>query len=82
MKEFIIVITMFFAEPNTYPNAVEIAARYDKPLRFATEQKCHEHINENFDALKKFAMAMYPNAVTGTIFPLKESKSLLEKGAS
>ena len=64
MKELIILITMFFAEPNTYPNAVEIAARYDKPLRFATEQKCHEHINENFDALKEFAMTMYPNAVT------------------
>ena len=64
MKEFIIVITMFFAEPNTYPNAVEIAARYDKPLRFASEQECANHINENFDALKEFAMTMYPNAVT------------------
>ena len=75
MKEFIIVITMFFVEPNTYPNAVEIAARYDKPLRFATEQKCHEHINENFDALKKFAMAMYPNAVTvKSMFCVKKQK--------
>tara|TARA_E500000331_G_scaffold321458_1_gene335721 strand:+ start:163 stop:405 length:243 start_codon:yes stop_codon:yes gene_type:complete len=64
MKEFIIFITMFFAEPNTYPNALQIAARHGEPLSFATEQKCHEHINENFDILKKFAMSMYPNAVT------------------
>ena len=64
MKEFIIVITMFFAEPNTYPNALRIAALHGEPLRFASEQECANHINENFDALKEFAMTMYPNAVT------------------
>ena len=64
MKELIILITMFFAEPNTYPNALEIAARHGEPLRFASEQECANHINENFDALKEFAMTMYPNAVT------------------
>ena len=75
MKEFIIVITMFFAEPNTYPNALEIAARHGEPLRFATEQKCYEHINENFDALKKFAMTMYPEAVTvKSMFCVKKQK--------
>ena len=28
MKEFIIVITMFFAEPNTYPNAVTVKSMF------------------------------------------------------
>ena len=64
MKELIILITMFFAEPNTYPNALRIAALHGEPLRFASEQECANHINENFDALKEFAMTMYPNAVT------------------
>ena len=59
MKELIILITMFFAEPNTYPNALRIAALHGEPLRFASEQECANHINENFDA-----MTMYPNAVT------------------
>ena len=64
MKELIILITMFFAEPNTYPNAIEIATRYGEPLRFASEQECANHINDNFGALKEFAMTMYPEAVT------------------
>ena len=75
MKELIILITMFFAEPNTYPNALRIAALHGEPLRFATEQKCHEHINENFDALKEFAMTIYPNAVTGkSMFCVEKEK--------
>ena len=64
MKEVIILITMFFAEPNTSPNALRIAALHGEPLRFASEQECANHIHENFDALKEFAMTMYPNAVT------------------
>ena len=64
MNELFILITMFFAEPNTYPNALRIAALHGEPLRFASEQECANHINENFDALKEFAMTMYPNAVT------------------
>ena len=64
MKELIILITMFFPEPNTYPNALRIAALHGEPLRFASEQECANHIHENFDALKEFAMTMYPNAVT------------------
>ena len=64
MKELIILITMFFAEPNIYPNAIEIVTRYGEPLRFASEQECANQINDNFGALKEFAMTMYPNAVT------------------
>ena len=64
MKELIILITMFFAEPNTDPNALRIASLHGEPLRFSSEQECANHINENFDALKEFAMTMYPNAVT------------------
>ena len=64
MKELIILITMFFSDPNTYPNAVEVNSRYGEPLLFATEQECANHIDENFETLKEFAITVYPKAIT------------------
>tara|TARA_Y100000817_G_C16597802_1_gene429360 strand:+ start:100 stop:342 length:243 start_codon:yes stop_codon:yes gene_type:complete len=63
MKELIILITVFFAEPNIYPNAVSVDSRYGKPLRFSTQQECAEHIDKNLETLEEFAMAMFPEAV-------------------
>ena len=64
MKEMVILIVMMFTEYGVYPDSVEIHSRYGEPLRFASEQECANHINDNFGALKEFAMTMYPEAVT------------------
>ena len=63
MKELIILITVFFAEPNIYPNAVSVDSRYGKPLRFSTQQECAEHIDKNLETLEEFAMTVYPKAI-------------------
>ena len=65
MKEFIIVITMFFADPYySGEDAVEVLYKNSQPLAFRTERECFAHIEDNLEDLKTFAKAVYPNAVT------------------
>ena len=63
MKELIILIVMMFPEYGRYPDSIEVKGLHGKPLSFTTEEKCADHVNENIDALKGFAMSVYPEAV-------------------
>ena len=64
MKELIILIVMMFPEYGRYPDSIEVNGLHGKPLSFTTVEKCADHVHENFDALKDFAMSVYPDAVT------------------
>ena len=75
MKELIILIVMMFPEYGRYPDSIEVNGLHGKPLSFATEKKCAEHVNENIDALKGFAMTVYPDAVAvKSIFCIEKNK--------
>lgn len=63
MKVLIILIVMMFPEYGRYPDSIEVNGLHGKPLSFTTEEKCADHVNENIDALKDFAMSVYPDAV-------------------
>ena len=63
MKVLIILIVMMFPEYGRYPDSIEVNGLHGKPLSFTTVERCADHVNENFDALKDFAMSVYPDAV-------------------
>ncbi len=64
MKEFMIVIVMFFADPMYKGNdAFEITQRYGKPLVFKNIDECNKSIFENLEQLKYVGKTAYPNAI-------------------
>tara|TARA_B100000085_G_scaffold282759_1_gene311954 strand:- start:174 stop:413 length:240 start_codon:yes stop_codon:yes gene_type:complete len=64
MKEFMIVIIMFFADPSYSGNdAFEITQRYGKPLVFKNIDECNENIFENLEELKHVGKTIYPTAI-------------------
>tara|TARA_B100001564_G_scaffold205803_1_gene173173 strand:+ start:602 stop:841 length:240 start_codon:yes stop_codon:yes gene_type:complete len=64
MKEFMIVITMFFADPSYSGNdAVELITKNEKPLVFRDMDACHEHVHENLETFKEIGKEVYPEAI-------------------
>ncbi len=64
MEVFIIAIVMWWGDPTAKPvnDSVEIQTLHGKPLFFETREACHEHIDQNLDALKAFGRANYPTS--------------------
>ena len=64
MKEMIILITMFFADPSyTGQDAITIDSYNGRPLIFTDADKCEKWIWNDLDNLKAYAKTIYPNAV-------------------
>mgnify|MGYP001181223400 CR=1 FL=1 len=64
MKEFMILIIMFFADPTHNGNdSVSIYTHNGKPLSFKTADSCHKWIWSDLDNLKAYAKTVYPEAV-------------------
>ena len=64
MKEMIILITMFFADPlYTGQDAITIDSYNGKPLTFTDADKCEKWIWDDLENLKKYAKRIYPKAV-------------------
>ena len=64
MKEMIILITMFFADPSyTGKDAITIDSYNGKPLIFTDADKCEKWIWDDLENLKKYAKTIYPEAV-------------------
>ena len=64
MKEMIILITMFFADPMyTGKDAITIDSYNGRPLIFTDADKCEKWIWNDLDNLKAYAKTIYPNAV-------------------
>ena len=64
MKEFMIVIIMFFADPYyTGKDAFEITQRHGKPLVYRNIEECNETIHENLDELKYVGKTVFPDAI-------------------
>ena len=55
---------MWWGNPNMAPttDSVEVETLHNRPLFFKTENECHQHIDENLEALKDFGRAVYPSA--------------------
>ena len=64
MKEMMILIVMFFADPMYKGNdSVSINTFQGKPLVFYDQEKCAEWIHNDLDNLKAYAKTVYPEAV-------------------
>ena len=64
MKEMIILITMFFADPSyTGKDAITIDSYNGRPLIFTDADKCEKWIWNDLDNLKAYAKTVYPEAV-------------------
>ena len=64
MKEMIILITMFFADPSyTGKDAITIDSYNGRPLIFTDADNCEKWIWNDLDNLKAYAKTIYPNAV-------------------
>ena len=64
MKEMIILIVMFFADPmHSGPDSVSIDSYQGKPLVFTNVEKCQKWIWDDLDNLKAYAKTVYPEAV-------------------
>ena len=64
MKEMIILITMFFADPMySGKDAITIDSYNGRPLIFTDADKCEKWIWNDLDNLKAYAKTIYPNAV-------------------
>ncbi len=64
MKEFMIVIIMFFANPSYSGNdAVELVTKNEKPLVFKDIDACHEYVHENLETFKEIGKKVYPEAI-------------------
>ena len=76
MKEMIILIIMFFADPMHSGNdSVSIETFHGKPLVFTDVDKCEKWIWDDLDNLKAYAKTIYPEAVA-----VKEFKCVYKKG--
>ena len=76
MKEMIILITMFFADPfYTGQDAITIDSYNGKPLTFTNADKCEKWIWDDLENLKKYAKRIYPKAVA-----VKEIQCVYKKG--
>ena len=65
MKEFIILIVMFFADPHySGDDSVRVLSHYGKPLVFNTVQDCEKWIDNDLENLIAFGKAYFPEAVT------------------
>ena len=64
MKEFIILIIMFFADPMYKgKDSVSIKSNQDKPLVFDSLDTCEKWIWDDLENLKAYAKSVYPEAV-------------------
>ena len=72
MKELVILITMFFVEPQL-PDAVEVEEDSKGPLVFTSYRECFNYVDKHVEGLKKFGMTVYPKAVA------VRTKSCVEK---
>ena len=64
MKEMIILITMFFADPMySGKDAITIDSYNGRPLIFTDADKCEKWIWNDLDNLKAYAKTIYPVAV-------------------
>ena len=64
MKEMIILITMFFADPSyAGKDSVSIHTYNGKPLVFTDVDKCEKWIWNDLENLKEYGHAVYPEAV-------------------
>ena len=64
MKEFIIVIIMFFADPMYKgQDAISIDSYNGKPLIFSDMDTCEKWVWNGLDGLKAYAKKVYPKAV-------------------
>ena len=76
MKEMIILIVMFFADPMHKGNdSVSINTFQGKPLVFTDVEKCQEWIWKDLENLKAYAKTVYPEAVA-----VKEIQCVYKKG--
>ena len=78
MKEFMIVIIMFFAD-HTYQgnDAVELITKNGKPLLFKEIDACHEHVHENLKTFKEIGKKVYPEAISvKQIFCIERDKEI------
>ena len=65
MKEMIILITMFFADPSyAGKDSVSIHTYNCKPLVFTDVDKCEKWIWNDLDNLKAYGKSVYPEAVS------------------
>ncbi len=65
MKEMIILITMFFADPSyAGKDSVSIHTYNGKPLVFTDVDKCEKWIWNDLDNLKAYGKSVYPEAVS------------------
>ena len=74
MIKYAILITIFFSIPlweNGPQYAVKVNSLHGKPLVFDKIQDCYDHVNENVEPLKQFAISVYkdqdPNVLVKTI---------------
>ena len=64
MKEMIILIVMFFADPMYKgKDSVSIKSYQDKPLVFDSLDTCEKWIWDDLENLKAYAKSVYPEAV-------------------
>ena len=64
MKEFIILIIMFFADPMYKgKDSVSIKSYQGKPLAFSSLDKCEKWVWNDLENLKAYAKSVYPEAV-------------------
>ena len=64
MKEFIILIIMFFADPMYKgKDSVSIKSYQDKPLVFDNLDTCEKWVWDDLENLKAYAKSVYPEAV-------------------
>ena len=64
MKEFIILIIMFFADPaHKGSDSVSIHTYQNKPLTFTSLDSCEEWVLNDLDGLKAYAKTVYPEAI-------------------
>ena len=64
MKEFIILIIMFFADPMYKGNdSVSIKSYQGKPLAFSSLDTCEKWVWNDLENLKAYAKSVYPEAV-------------------
>ena len=64
MKEFIILIIMFFADPMYKgKDSVSIKSYQGKPLAFSSLDTCEKWVWNDLENLKAYAKSVYPEAV-------------------
>jgi len=64
MKEMMILIVMFFADPMySGEDSVSVHTYNGKPLYFTDADKCEKWIYDDLDNLKAYGKTVYPEAV-------------------